>query len=59
MIRNTVVIDRDGEQLVVYSGDLEQIKVGQPEFFIGQTNYEVLSVEVVEGERIVTVGPDG
>ncbi len=51
----TTIIDTVGEQLATYPEDLTQIEVGQPDFYIGQTNYSVRLVEVVGEERIVTV----
>jgi len=53
--KRTVVLDEEGNQLATFADELEQVCVGQPEFYIGQEDHEVLRIERASGELIITV----
>jgi hypothetical protein len=57
--RQTIVIDERGYQIAMFPEDLNQVEVGQSEFYIGQTNHQVLRVWVEEttNERFILVRP--
>jgi len=52
----TIVIDTEGNQICSFNDDLVQVEVGQPNFMLGNTDYEVLKTETtLGGERFITV----